>query len=204
MGFVINSADFIEYLKICADKMNAEKDVIAQLDSASDKDYGWKELATAFSELNRELEPMGDMPVYVVLRRMGLLLLGRVGSDCAMLFGSGYISASRRVEGRDTLNCEELCQVFDAICRDMMSRSKSKPGNKSVIDAIYPAATKFTAYIDAELDETQILQKVKKAALDGAFSTKSMQASDTEDVGAHVMALRIACICDFITTRLIK
>lgn len=215
MGFIIHSEDFVEYSKICADRIIAHQDMISQLNSNNEKDYGWSELGTAFSAVASDVAPLADMPIYVVLRNMGLLLLGRVGSDCAMLFGSSYISASKCIDGKEFLTCKDLYHVLDAMCKDMMARGKTKPGDKSIIDALHPAATKLMVCLEIGTEEYQLLQMVKKAALDGALSTREMTAkavsmnqsqtetTGEEDVGAYLMALRIACLCDYISEKLI-
>lgn len=215
MGFIIRSKDFVEYTKLCADRIAAQQEVILRLNSNNGKDYGWGELGAAFSAVAADVAALAELPVYVILRNMGLLLLGRVGSDCAMLFGSSYISASKCIEGKDALTCRDLYLVLDAMCRDMMARGKTKPGDKSIIDALHPAVTKFMICLEIEADEAQLLQRVKKAALDGARSTKEMtakaltvdqsqgDATGAEDVGAYLMALRIACLCDYISEKLI-
>lgn len=215
MGFIIHSKDFVEYTKICADRIAAHQDVIIQLNSNNKKDYGWAKLSAAFSAVASDVASLADMPIYIILRNMGLLLLGRVGSDCAMLFGSSYISASKCIEGKAFLTCRDLYLVLDAMCKDMMARGKTKPGDKSIIDSLYPAVTRFMICLEVETDEAQLLQKVKKAAQDGALSTKEMTAKamsmnssqedpiGAEDVGAYLMALRIACLCDYISEKLI-
>ncbi len=215
MGFIIHSKDFVEYTKICADRIIAHQDMISRLNFNNEKDYGWSELGVAFSAVASDVAPLADMPIYVVLRNMGLLLLGRVGSDCAMLFGSSYISASKCIEGKEFLTSKDLYHVLDAMCKDMMARGKTKPGDKSIIDALYPAVTKLKVCLEIGAGEDQLLQMVKKAAQDGALSTKEMAAKSVpltqrrtemigeEDVGAYLMALRIACLCDFISEKLI-
>ncbi len=111
MAFSIDSKDFAEYMKVCVDEIKAHENIIAQLEQNREKDYGWTELGDAFEYVFSAVAVLENVPIYVMLRNMGLLLMGRIGSDSAMLFGSSYISASKCVEGKDTLNCWDIYQI---------------------------------------------------------------------------------------------
>lgn len=210
MAFSINSKDFAEYMQVCANEIKAHKNIIAQLEQNREKDYGWAELGDAFEYVSSSMAALENVQIYVMLRNMGLLLMGHIGSDSAMLFGSSYISASRCIEGKETLNCRDIHLILDAMCKDMMKRTKTKPGRKSIIDSIYPAVRKMMICLEIESDDLHILSAAKKAALNGAMSTKetdnktALCDNESEDAGAYVMALRIACLCDFISEKLIQ
>ena len=95
-----------------------------------------------------------------------------------------------------------------------MDRGNSKPGFKTMIDALYPAVEEYRATLEAGVPEAELLQRVKKAAEDGAENTKNMEAvrgracyqSDKGighlDPGAVTMAYQIEELADFILGRL--
>lgn len=205
MGFKISADDFVKYLQQASKVILNKQSEIEALDEGSKKEYGWAEIAEAFLTTVSNAETYSDLPIFAVLRRTGLLLMGRIGSDSALLFGSAYVSASERIIGKEYLKIEDLCSVFEAMCEDMMKRGKSKPGEKTIIDTIYPAKNIFRLYLDEGMEEVKILHAVKKAALNGATATKDMkpESSGRIDTGAYVMALRIECLCDYIENNLI-
>ena len=100
--------------------------------------------------------------------------------------------------------------MLDAI----MSRGNAQPGWKTMIDSLHPAVECYKACLAEGISEEETLKKVKQAALDGAESTKGMEAVRGRatyqadkgvghlDPGAVTMSYQIETLTDYVLSRL--
>ena len=91
---------------------------------------------------------------------------------------------------------------------DIQTRGKAQRGFKTMIDALAPAVDAFTAGLEANSDEKELLESVRRAAEAGAEATKKMEAVRGRatyqadkgvghlDPGAVTMAYQISALCD--------
>ena len=103
--------------------------------------------------------------------------------------------------------------MLHEMVQDMMQRGKAQPGFKTMIDALYPAAKTCRECLDEGTDDKTLLARVRQAALDGAESTKNMEAVKGRasyqankgigdlDPGAVTMAYQLECLCDYIASK---
>ena len=102
-----------------------------------------------------------------------------------------------------------------AMAQDMITRGKSQPGYKTMIDSIYPAALRYQQELEKGTTDAELLAQVKQAALDGAESTRDMPAVRGRasyqvdkgvghlDPGAVSMSYQISDLCDYIRENLL-
>jgi dihydroxyacetone kinase-like protein len=104
--------------------------------------------------------------------------------------------------------------MLEAMLNAIMSRGKSEPGFKTMIDALHPAVQCYKNCIAGGKSEAETLALVKKAAQDGAESTKGMEAvrgrayyqankgAGHLDPGAVTMSYQIEALMDYISEKL--
>lgn len=139
----------------------------------------------ALTDLDQQ---MGDGDLGITLSKIGLALqefaagtpvegdigkwLGKAGmaanragsSSFGTLLATALMRAGRAVTGKDVLTGEDLSAMFAAADAGVQERGKAQPGDKTVIDALHPAALAFAAAIEAD----QPLAVAGAAALDAA------------------------------------
>lgn len=133
-------------------------------------------------------QQMGDGDLGITLSKIGLALqefaaatpveddigkwLGKAGmaankagsSSFGTLLATALMRGGRAVMGKATLTGADLAAMFAAADAGVQERGKAQPGDKTVIDALHPAAQAFAAAFDAE----QSLREAGEAALAAA------------------------------------
>lgn len=207
---IITSQDYVAYLNRAAAKISESRDYITELDAATGDGDHWVNLNMGFEALTEAGEELMTLPVCETLKRIGMLMMSRIGGSSGILYGGAYMAAAGAVAGRETLDMEGLRLVLAGMVEDMMSRGKAEPGFKTMIDSLYPAAETFRLALEAGEDDRTVLERVKTAAEEGAESTRQMGARKGRasymlsrgvghlDPGAVTMSLQIGCLCDYL------
>jgi len=145
----------------------------------------------ALTDLDQQ---MGDGDLGITLSKIGLALqefaagtpvegdigkwLGKAGmaanragsSSFGTLLATALMRAGRAVNGKDTLAGTDLLAMFAAADAGVQERGKAQPGDKTVIDALHPAALAFAAALEAG----QPLATAGSAALDAARAGRDL------------------------------
>lgn len=207
---IITSEDYTAYLNRAAVKISENREYVTELDAATGDGDHWVNLNMGFEALTESGEELKALPICETLKRIGMIMMSRIGGSSGILYGGAYLAAARAAAGREMLDMEGLCLVLTAMVEDMMSRGKAEPGFKTMIDSLYPAAEAFRLALEAGEDDKTILERVKKAAEEGAESTRQMEARKGRasymiskgtghlDPGAVTMSLQIGCLCDYL------
>ncbi len=111
--------------------------------------------------------------------------LGKVMMKCAGAFNEHapsslgtilsfvFMGMAKPLKGKTEASFEEFAQAFMAGIEKIMERAGSKPGEKTVLDALYPAAE---AYIALASDAKAALAAGAEAAQSGSEKTRAMRA----------------------------
>ena len=93
-------------------------------------------------------------------------------STLGTLFSFWFMGMAKTLKGQEEATFPEVCQgILDGICL-MMQRGKSAPGEKTILDAILPAATALKENCDKA--PTQAFQAAYVAAKQGLEETRNM------------------------------
>lgn len=213
MGFPITAAEYAAYLTLAARKIEAEKEYISALDAATGDGDHWANLNTGFERLVREREELAALPLSACFQRIGMLMMNSIGGSSGILYGGAYMAAARTLRGKEVIDREALGQVLQAMVEDMCTRGGSKPGYKTMIDALYPAAETYRQLAERGAEDAELFSAVKRAALEGAEATKEMEAVRGRayyqpnkgvghlDPGAVTMSYQIEILMDFIARK---
>ena len=168
MSFTITASQYMDYIKIVAKRINENGEYISSLDAITGDGDHWANINMGFQCLVENDAEIRMMPFDNALKRIGMLMMSKVGGSSGILYGGAYIAASNTVSGKLEITGEDLCSVMEAMVNDMMSRGKAEPGYKTMIDALYPAVEAFKSGISSSLNDCDILENVKNAAINGA------------------------------------
>ena len=215
MSFVLTSEDYVNYIYIAAKRIGENGEYISGLDAATGDGDHWANINLGFESLVAAGEELKKLPICDVFRKIGMLMMSKVGGSSGILYGSAYLAAAKSTANKEAITGEELCRALEAMVNDMMSRGKAQPGYKTMIDALYPAVTAFKAAIAEGNSDEETLERVRKAALEGAEATRGMEAVKGRasyqankgvghlDPGAVTMSYQIESLCDYIKAKLL-
>ena len=156
-------------------KMEESKDALTQADKAiGDGDHGVG-MARGFEAVRRKLEAESFTTVGELCKSIGLTLMTSIGGAAGAVFGTLFRGAGKNLGDKSELDGQTLSLVLWDGLQAVKDRGKAEPGNKTMVDALEPAALKAKELEGAPLDE--VLADVCEAARQGMEETKDMVAT---------------------------
>jgi dihydroxyacetone kinase len=144
-------------------------------------------LARESGRLNDLDQAMGDGDIGITLEKIGIALdayaestpvedvgkwLAKAGMEANKAGSSSYgtllatalMRAGKVVQGKSELNAADLAPMFSAAAEGMKERGKANLGDKTVLDAIFPAAETFAAAMQQAPDPAAAIRAALAAA----------------------------------------
>jgi dihydroxyacetone kinase len=129
--------------RVCA-AVKAQTDYLTSLDQAmGDGDMGitLAKIADALAGY-AESTPTDDLGKFLAGAGMAANRAGP--STMGTLLATALMRAGKVVKGQAELTPEALAEIFSAVDSGVQERGKAKPGDKTVVDALHPAALAFS------------------------------------------------------------
>lgn len=146
--------------------------------SKADRDLGDGDhglgMKRGMEAVKAQLEPMTPGTVEQVFVTTGTAMMASMGGASGAIFGTVYRAGGKALAGRSSFDSEGLALLLEAALEGVMKRGGAKPGDKTMIDAVAPAATKARESIALPLNEA--LTAVAAAAESGKEASKAMIA----------------------------
>lgn len=199
----MNTEQLKGLIQAISERLSAHEAELNALDAAlGDGDHGTG-ISTAFrhaAEGVAEAENPAE-----VLRLTASSLMNRMGGSSGALYGTLFLRVSAAVQGLDTLDLNAFAALWEAGLKGVKERGKAAEGDKTMLDALAPAAAAFQAAPDL----LSALEAAAQAARAGAEKTKEMIAKHGRakytgerslghvDAGAASVALMFEAMRDY-------
>ena len=193
-----------------AGRIQDSQDLLTQADQAiGDGDHGIG-MARGFVAVQAKLEASPPATVADLLKTTGMALLTSIGGASGVIFGTLFRSGARNLTDATVFNAETLSLMLADGLAAVQERGKANPGDKTMVDALAPAAAKAAEMAGASLGEA--LQAAAGAARLGMEETKGMVAATGKaralgpraigyaDPGALSMYLILDFMTQYVTT----
>jgi phosphoenolpyruvate---glycerone phosphotransferase subunit DhaL len=155
--------------------MQASQDLLTQADKAiGDGDHGVG-MNRGFAAVQAKLEASPPTTVADLLKTTGMALLTSIGGASGVIFGTLFRGGARNLTDATIFNAETLSLMLADGLAAVQERGKANPGDKTMVDALTPAAAKAAELAASSLDEA--LPAVAHAARLGMEETKGMVAA---------------------------
>lgn len=146
--------------------LQAQKEYLTSLDQAmGDGDMGIT-LAKIGQALEGYAQEVKTDDIGKFLAGAGMAANKAAPSTMGTLLATALMRAGKAVKGKTELSNEDLGEIFQAADLGIQERGKAKPGDKTVVDALHPAAEAFAGALAA-------------GASPGEAGTKALQAAET-------------------------
>ncbi|MCP3972942.1 MAG: dihydroxyacetone kinase subunit L [bacterium] len=173
----MSGPDWQHLMLAAADAIDANVDELSRLDAAvGDGDHGVN-VATAMAYTRRHLEELSDPTPADVFKVVAKGFLDEMGGAAGALFGSLFKAVARSFQGALVTTAGQLADAIEAGCEIVTRRGNSQPGDKTMVDALVPAASAGRAAATDEATSGEVLDAMALAARQGAESTVDMTAS---------------------------
>ncbi len=158
-------------------QISAQSDYLTQLDAAiGDGDHGTN-MRRGFDAVGEVLAGQAEpAPPGRLLILAGKTLVSTVGGASGPLWGSALRRAGRSLGTADTFDGAQLADALDAAIEGVVELGAAAPGDKTMVDALTPAAGALREALAAGRPLPDAVGAAAQAARVGAEATVPMQA----------------------------
>lgn len=107
------------------------------------------------------------------LSEMGYTLRREIGGSSGPLYATALLRAARILEGRET-SAADLSEAFNAAVDAVMELGGARPGDRTMVDALFPAAQAFQRVADQGGSIGAAVSAASAAARKGAEETRHL------------------------------
>jgi dihydroxyacetone kinase-like protein len=174
---VVQAKTISIWLAEAREQINAQSDYLTQLDAAiGDGDHGTN-MRRGFDAVGKALAGQGDgTPPGRLLIVAGKTLVATVGGASGPLWGSALRRAGRALGDAETFDGKQLALALDAAIEGVVELGAAALGDKTMVDALVPAARALHDALDSGRSLEQAVQAAADAAREGAEATTPLQA----------------------------
>ncbi|GCD96122.1 DAK2 domain-containing protein [Embleya hyalina] len=168
--------DIENWLRALARALGEEQHLLDELDAgAGDGDHG-ATMVIGFRRVVAELDrtSFADRLPEELLRAAARAFAG-VGGSIGPLWAAALLRAARTLDGR-ALDGAALAQALRAAAEGMAHIGSARRDDRTLLDAMYPAADAFAASWNSHGDLARAAAAGLRGALDGAAATRTMIA----------------------------
>lgn len=190
-----------------ADKIIESEPILTDADRAlGDGDHGVG-MERGMNAVKEALEHQEFPTVGKVFMGVGMAMMSSMGGASGAIFGTLFRSGGKALGDAETLDGAGVATFFKEGVEGVMKRGGAKPGDKTMVDALAPAAEK--AGDVSGLPVSEALAAVADAAEAGKEASKDMIATmgraktlgekslGKADAGACSVAIIVAAMRDF-------
>ena len=163
--------DVIGWIRAFAASIGENKDYLTQLDSAiGDGDHGTN-MNRGFQAVLAKLPDLADKDIGALLKAVGMTLVSTVGGASGPLYGTFFLQMGAAANGRLELSLGDWSAVVRAGVDGVIMRGKAAPGDKTMVDALVPAAAALEAAAARGARTAEALRLAALAAEQGMAAT---------------------------------
>lgn len=175
---MIDSTYLTAFFRRASDRLEEERKHLCALDGEiGDGDHG-SSMASGFAAISAALQADHDqnLPPDALLRRAAQAYLGEVGATVGPLYATAMLN-STKLFADGPLQLTDLPRLIAAFAEGIAARGRARIGDKTMLDAWYPALRAAEASAAADKTGLEIALAASAAADRGAKATAEMIAS---------------------------
>ncbi len=165
----------LEIVRAMAAAMEEHRRELTKLDSEiGDGDHGTN-MHRGFQTALERLEGAEPASPADVLKTVSTALISKVGGAAGPLYGTAFLRASAALADREEVSSEDAAAALAAALGGVKQRGKAEAGDKTMVDALEPAAE---AAKEAASEESVagVFRAAADAAAEGAEATVQLAA----------------------------
>ncbi len=156
--------------------MEEHRRALTRLDSEiGDGDHG-NNMHRGFQAALERLEATNPQSPADALKAVSTALISKVGGAAGPLYGTAFLRASSALSGKEDLSPEDVAEAIGAALSGVKQRGKAEEGDKTMIDALAPAAEAAKEAASAGSGAGEVFRAAAEAAGEGAEATVELTA----------------------------
>jgi dihydroxyacetone kinase-like protein len=203
----LTTAQVVEMLNLMADRIIEAEPMLSEADrNLGDGDHGLG--MKRGMEAVQEKLAAGVDSIDKAFSSTGMAMMSSMGGASGAIFGTFWRSGAKAIAGCEAFDAQALANLMKAGVEGVMTRGGAKPGDKTMVDALQPAADKAAEV--ASLSLPGAIAAVAQAAADGRDASKAMiatmgraktlgeQSIGHPDAGACSVAVILQAMSDYV------
>jgi len=172
----LTKEDLIQLILALAKDVIAVKDQLTELDAViGDGDLGVT-MTLGFNAVKESLGNANPSSPQEVLKASGMAFADKAASTFGTLVAAMLMRAAEVIKGKDLIGAVEVALMLRAAAEGVQRRGKAKLGDKTVLDALFPAAEAAEKAAIAGKTLSDCLDAALAAAKQGAENTVNMRS----------------------------
>ena len=172
----ITTAALADWLREFARSVHEHRDLLTELDSAiGDADHGIN-MDRGMSATVVALDELAPTTVAALFKKAGTTMVSTVGGASGPLYGTFFLRLAASLGEEPTVTPEQLAVAMRAGLEGVVARGKAELGDKTMVDALSPAADALDAAVGDGASLPAALEAARGAAERGRDATTPMQA----------------------------
>lgn len=172
----MNTNQSKKFIINCAAAFERELENLSRLDGAlGDGDHGVS-MVKGFRAAKETIEIREYSDVGSMWLDAGKAIMNKTGGTCGPLFATFFIKGGMLAKGKSEADINLISKMVTAGCDGVMLLGKAVPGEKTMVDALKPAADALKAAAEAGCDTDTAMKQCIDAARAGTESTAGMLA----------------------------
>jgi dihydroxyacetone kinase phosphoprotein-dependent L subunit len=176
MAETLTRDDVLAALRKLAADVTANAERLRELDAAiGDGDLGIT-VTLGFGAVVEGLEALADQDIATILLRSGMAFNRKAASTFGVLFATMMMRAAKEAKGLETLGIADLARLVQSAANGVIERGKAQLGDKTLLDALVPAAQSLQTAAEAGTPLAAALRAAASVAAKGAEATIEMKS----------------------------
>jgi dihydroxyacetone kinase-like protein len=164
------------WLRTLAAVFAQSKEELTALDAAiGDADHGIN-MDRGFSAVAADLAASPPADIAAALKATAMALIRTVGGAAGPLYGTFFLRASSACAGKSELSPPDWAAAFRQGVEGVRQRGKAESGDKTMLDALLPAAEAMREALEQGQELDEILRRAERAAETGMKATIPLRA----------------------------
>ena len=170
----MNASSVREGMKKSSQIMAENKDYLIKLDQQNgDGDLGVS-MSEGFAAAAAFVESTEETDLGKIFMQTGGVFNEAAPSSLGTIISFAFMGMAKSLKGKTEADMADFAEAVMAGVQKIMDKAGSKPGEKTILDSIYPAAQVLLDNKEASKEEA--LSKAAQAAAEGSESTKAMKS----------------------------
>ncbi|MDO5446037.1 MAG: dihydroxyacetone kinase subunit DhaL [Eubacteriales bacterium] len=173
----MNLDDFYNFFSAAKQIFEENLNELCRLDSVlGDGDHGVSMLK-GFKCIESDIQDRKYESISDLLFNAGKTMMKEIGGTCGPLFAAVFMQAGMAAKGKTEIGTEDLALIFRRASDAVMNLGKAKAGEKTMVDALLPAAESLEFSKTEGKNVREALTEAAEAAGRGAEATRNMLAT---------------------------
>ena len=161
----------LDWIKAYAAAIATDKDVLTELDAKiGDGDHG-ANMHRGFQAVLAKLPGVADKDIGSIFKTVGMTLVSTVGGAGGPLYGTFFMQLGTATGGKMEMTLADWSAALQAGVDGVVMRGKANPGDKTMVDALLPAAAALKAAAANGAALPSALRMAEQAGREGMVAT---------------------------------